>query len=73
MKITDRFKRKETRYSSIDSGIVFKYENEYYMTTDELRDNYEDIYNCVNLKNGELNNFDDETMVEVLEAEMIVK
>lgn len=73
MKITDRFKRKETRYSSINSGIVFKYENEYYMRTDELRDNYDDIYDCVNLESGELNSFDDSTMVEVLEAEMIVK
>lgn len=73
MKITDRFKRKETKYGSIDVGIVFKYENEYYMTTEEITDNYDDVYNCVKLESGELYSFDNDDMVEVLDAEMIVK
>ena len=73
MKITDRFKRKETEYKKIDTGIVFKYENEYFMTFEEITDNYENVYNCVNLETGELLSFADETMVEVLDAEMIVK
>lgn len=73
MRITDRFKRKETKYGSIDSGVVFKYEDGYYMTTDELTDNYDDVYNCVDLGSGELFSLDNDTMVEVLEAELIVK
>lgn len=73
MKITDRFKRKETAYRYVGNGAVFKYENEYYMTTEEITDNYDDVYNCVNLESGELYSFDSDTMVEVLEAEMIVK
>lgn len=73
MKITDRFKRKETAYRYVDAGVVFRYENEYYMATEELTDNYDDVYNCVELGSGELYSLDSDTMVEVLEAEMIVK
>lgn len=72
MKITDRFKRKETAYRYVDIGVVFKLENEYYMVTEEL-ECCGDITNCVNLESGELGSFDNDTMVEVLEAEMIVK
>lgn len=73
MKITDRFKRKETAYKYVDCGVVFKYENEYYMTIEEITDNYTGVYNCVKLENGELYGFSDDDMVEVLDAEMIVK
>jgi hypothetical protein len=73
MKITDGFKRKETKYGSIDCGVVFKYGGGYYMTTEELTDNYDDVYNCVDLESGELYGLDNDTMVEVLEAELIVK
>lgn len=74
MKITDRFKRKETAFRYVDCGVVFRYENEYYMATEELADSYDDIYsNCVNLNSGELLYLEGDDMVEVLEAEMIVK
>ena len=73
MKVIDRLKRKETAYRYVDAGVVFKYEYEYYMATEELTDSYDDVYNCVNLGNGELYSFDNDTMVEVLEAELIVK
>lgn len=73
MKITDKFKRKETAYRNVGVGAVFKYENEYYMATEEIEDSYEDVYNCVKLESGELYSLDNDTMVEVLDAEMIVK
>ena len=73
MKITDRFKRKETAYRYVDAGVVFKYENEYYMATEEITDNYGDVCNCVELGSGDLYSLDDDTMVEVVDAEMIVK
>ncbi|MBQ4122255.1 hypothetical protein IJD44_00800 [bacterium] len=73
MKITDRFKRKETAYRDVEAGVVFKYENEYYMTTEEITDNYDDVCNCVNLGSGELLSFDIDTMVEVLDAELVIK
>jgi hypothetical protein len=74
MKITDRSKRKETEYRYVDAGVVFRYENEYYMATEELTDSYDDIYsNCVNLNSGELSYLEEDSMVEVLEAELIVK
>lgn len=73
MKITDRFKRKETAYRYVDAGVVFRYENGYYMATEEITDSYDDNYNCVDLGSGELYSLDGDTMVEVLEAEMIVK
>lgn len=73
MKITDAFKRKETAYRNVGAGTVFKYENEYYMVTEEIEDSYEDTYNCVNLDNGELYYFDNADMVLVLKAEMIVE
>ena len=43
------------------------------MTTEEITDNYDDVYNCVKLESGELYSFDNDDMVEVLDAEMIVK
>lgn len=72
MKITDRFKRKETAYRYVDMGTVFKWRDRYYMATEEI-EGYDNITNCVNLESGEYGNFDSDTMVEVLEAEMIVK
>lgn len=69
MKITDKFKRKETEYREVEAGIVFKWKNEYYMATEEIFD----TYNSINLDSGEYRYFDDDTMVEVLEAELIVK
>ena len=73
MKITDRFKRKETAFRYVNGGVVFKYEDDYYMATVEITDNYDDVYNCVELASGELYSLDGDTMVEVLDAEMIVK
>lgn len=73
MKITDRFKRKETAYKYVDAGVVFRYENEYYMATAEIVEDQEAFYNCVNLDSGEHCYFEEDNMVEVLEAEMIVK
>lgn len=73
MKITDRIKRKETAYSYVDAGAVFRYENGYYMATEEITDSYDDNYNCVDLVSGELYSLDSDTMVEVLEAELVVK
>ena len=73
MKITDRFKRKETAFRYVNGGVVFKYENKYYMATEEITDSYEDTYNCVNLDDGEMLSLDSDIMVEVVDAEMIVK
>lgn len=73
MKITDRFKRKETAFRYVDAGTVFKLEGNYYMATTEIVGEDELISNCVNLDSGELCGFEDCEMVEVLEAEMIVK
>lgn len=73
MKIIDKFKRKETAFRYVNGGVVFKYENKYYMATEEITDNYEDTCNCVNLDNGEMLGLDGDIMVEVLDAEMIAK
>ena len=73
MKITDRFKRKETAYIYVEAGVVFKYMDRYFMATEEIIDDYEESYNCVNLDSGELTHFSGDVMVEVLEAELIVK
>ena len=73
MKITDKFKPKETEYGSINTGIVFKYGDQYYMTTNDIENKYGEFFTCVNLRNGEFCHFDDDTMVEVLDAELIIK
>ena len=73
MKITDRFKRKETAFRYVDAGVVFKCDKDYYMATVEIEDNFEDIFNCVCLDSGELCYFEENDMVEVLEAELVVK
>lgn len=73
MKITDRIKRKETDFYYVEAGTVFKYDKDYFMATEEIEDSYEDTYNCVNLDSGDLYRFDNGTMVEVLEVELIVK
>ena len=73
MKITDRFKRKETAFRYIEAGTVFKYIDEYFLATVEIVEDQEAFYNCVNLDSGEHCYFEEDNMVEVLEAEMIVK
>lgn len=73
MKITDKFKRKEIAFRYVDATAVFKHKNNYYMVTVEIEDNDGDVWNCVNLNSGEHYFFDSDDIVEVLEAEMIVK
>lgn len=73
MKITDKLKRKETTFIYVEASVVFKYNDCYFMATEEIVDAYEESYNCVNLETGELAYLYNDVMVEVLEAEMIVK
>lgn len=72
MIITDRFKRKETEYKYVDYGVVFKCDGEYYMATKTI-ESFNHMSNCVNLNTGTFDFFDNDTMVEVLDAEMVVK
>lgn len=73
MKITDRLKRKETAFRYVEAGTVFKYMDVYFLATVEVVEDKEAFYNCVQLDSGEHNYFEEDNMVEVLEAELIVK
>ena len=73
MKITDRFKRKETKFRYVDVGAVFKHEKDYYIATVEIEENFEHTFNCLNLETGEHCFFGSDDKVEVLDAELIIK
>ena len=73
MKITDRTKKIKVESSSLKCGEVFRFEDCYYLATATITGEDHFIYNCVGLESGELYGFDGSEMVEVLNAEMIVK
>ena len=69
MKITETSKRNETVFRNVKPGTVFKYERDYYLKTIEI----EDCCNCVTLDKGNFFELSLNTMVEVLDAELIIK
>lgn len=59
-------------FGDLKEGDVFLDEDLICMKTEEIKDRYGDIYNGVNLRNGEAYTFDDENTVIPLEGNLKV-
>ena len=81
MKITDN-SIQEKRFEELAEGDVFKvsknnlnmeYMDGIYMKTSEIADEYQETYNCVDLRDGSLDVIGISTLVKPLNCELVIK
>ena len=76
MKVTDeRFKGKFIKFKNLQPSDVFEYEDRFYMKMHHYNLIAETIKYCnaVDLKNGGARQFDDNTLIKVINAKMIIR
>ena len=73
MEVIDKKYRKDCSYGSIKVGAVFKYNNEYYIKSDNTDvDTYEHLY-ALNLETGKTKHFAKNDKVLVCDAKLYVE
>ena len=80
MKIVDNNKKECTIFEELKRGDVFRYDKGYYMKIWDILcmmyasdENEDDVYNAINLVNGEPISFAGYITIEPLNAELIIK
>lgn len=71
MKITDERKNKTVKFAELDFGDVFEYEDKKYMKTHEMNGGID--VNAFNISNGDIEYFDSEDLVEILNTELVIR
>ena len=73
MEVVDKKYRKDCSFGSIKVGAVFKYNNEYYIKSDNTDvDTYEHLY-ALNLETGKTKHFAKNDKVLVCDAKLYVE
>ena len=72
MKINQK-RRIATDFDEVSLGDVFQYEDDVYMRIDDICNNRNEIFNAVNLSNGDLFFFPRNETVTQVEAELIIE
>ena len=73
MEVVDKKYRKDCSFGSIKVGAVFKYNNEYYIKSDNTDvDRYEHLY-ALNLETGKTKHFAKNDKVLVCDAKLYVE
>lgn len=67
MKIVDSTNHKIFELGDVSFGVVIKYKDNLYMVTSQY-DDYKQTQMVVNLDNGDVENFNPKTVVEVIEG-----
>lgn len=73
MKIINKRPSIEPKFKDVLLGECFIYEDNIYMKTEEIIEEFGDIVNVTNLETGALGCFDDEEIIEPIEAELRIK
>lgn len=73
MKIKD-FRKPEDYFGNIEPGTVFVVENSVYMAIEPIEEKeLEVLLNAVNLETGELAHYFDDTVIQIVDAELCVR
>lgn len=73
MKIINKRPSIEPKFKDVLEGECFIYEDNIYMKTEEIVEEFGDGINVTNLETGALGYFDDEEIVEPIETELKIK
>jgi hypothetical protein len=73
MKITDERKENMKAYGVLHRGDLFVHNRNVYIKIYDVNDEEEDTFNAVNLENGDLIYFANEDVVELHDAELIIR
>lgn len=71
--IIEKVKEQKVMFKELKNGDVFRCNGVYFMKTDDIYDEEEEHYNCVRLVNGSFENIEIFTLVEVVEAKLIIE
>lgn len=72
MKI-EEIREPEVMFQDLNDGVVFRLNGVYFMRTDDIYNEEGDRYNCVRLANGSFEDLDIYTMVEIVNAKLIIE
>lgn len=72
MKI-EKIKEPEVMFQDLNEGDVFRCKGVCFMRTEDIYNEDGDRYNCVRLVNGSFDDIDICTMVEVINAKLIIE